>query len=49
MEVLIGLGLALLVVTLIGHGMWVFVAFIINNLSVPTPVKLPIAPVAPTS
>ena len=48
MEVLIGLGLALLVVTLIGHGVWVFVAFIINSLSVPTPVKLPVAPVAPS-
>ena len=47
MEVLIGFGFLMLMVTLIGHGCWVFVAFIIRSLSDPSPASRPAAPSIP--
>ena len=33
MEILLVLGFLLLVVTLVGHGVWLFVAFVIRSLT----------------
>ncbi|MCX7423168.1 MAG: hypothetical protein NT013_27035 [Planctomycetia bacterium] len=46
MEILLGLGMLLFFITLIGHGIWTFFAFIIRNLSDPGQQTKPIAPAA---
>ena len=47
MEILLGLGFFLLVVMFVGHGLWLFVAFIFRSLSDPQTVSRPVTPDAP--
>ena len=47
MEVLLILGFWLLVVTLVGHGIWSFVAFVIGRLSEPQPATPRVDPISP--
>ena len=47
MEVLLILGFLLFLVTLVGHGIWVFVAFVFRGLAAPTPLSQPVAPITP--
>ena len=44
MEVLVVLGILMLVVTLVGHGIWLFVAFIFRSLAEPYSSSPTVAP-----
>ncbi len=47
MKVMLILGLLLFLVTVVGHGIWVFVAFVFRSLAEPTPPTRPVAPITP--